>query len=52
MKLAAAGAIAAVAADDLTTERIVPSPLDPRVAPEVAAAVAAAAVSDGVVRTD
>jgi malate dehydrogenase (oxaloacetate-decarboxylating) len=52
MKLAAAGAIAAVAADDLATDRIVPSPLDPRVAPEVAAAVAAAAVSDGVVRTD
>jgi malate dehydrogenase (oxaloacetate-decarboxylating) len=50
MKLAAAGAIAAVAADDLATDRIVPSPLDPRVAPEVAAAVAAAAVSDGVVR--
>jgi malate dehydrogenase (oxaloacetate-decarboxylating) len=52
MKLAAAGAIAAVAADDLATDRIVPSPLDPRVAPEVAAAVAAAAVSDGVVRKD
>ena len=48
MKLAAADAIAAVAADDLTTERIVPSPFDPRVAPEVAAAVAAAAVADGV----
>jgi malate dehydrogenase (oxaloacetate-decarboxylating) len=52
MKLSAAAAIAAVAADDLATDRIVPSPLDPRVAPEVAAAVAAAAVSDGVIRTD
>jgi malate dehydrogenase (oxaloacetate-decarboxylating) len=51
MKLAAAGAIAAVAADDLAADRIVPSPFDPRVAPEVAAAVAAAAVADGVVRT-
>jgi malate dehydrogenase (oxaloacetate-decarboxylating) len=43
MKLAAAGAIAAVAADDLAVDRIVPSPFDPRVAPAVAAAVAAAA---------
>ncbi|HEX3646826.1 MAG TPA: malic enzyme-like NAD(P)-binding protein [Pseudonocardiaceae bacterium] len=50
MKLAAADAIAAVAADDLTVDRIVPSPFDPRVAPEVAAAVAAAAVADGVAR--
>ncbi|WP_203936418.1 NAD(P)-dependent malic enzyme [Spirilliplanes yamanashiensis] len=42
MKLAAAGAIAAVAADDLRPDAIVPSALDPRVAPAVAAAVAAA----------
>jgi malate dehydrogenase (oxaloacetate-decarboxylating) len=48
MKLAAADAIVAVAQDDLGPERIVPSPLDPRVAPEVAAAVAKAAVADGV----
>jgi malate dehydrogenase (oxaloacetate-decarboxylating) len=48
MKLAAADAIVAVAADDLGPDRIVPSPLDPRVAPEVAAAVAKAAESDGV----
>ncbi|OZM73719.1 NAD-dependent malic enzyme [Amycolatopsis antarctica] len=48
MKLAAADAIAAVAADDLSVDRIVPSPLDPRVAPEVAAAVAKAAAEDGV----
>ena len=50
MKLAAADAIAAVAADDLAVDRIVPSPFDPRVAPEVAAAVAEAAVADGVVK--
>jgi len=48
MKLAAAEAIVAVASDDLGRDRIVPSPLDPRVAPEVAAAVAKAAVEDGV----
>jgi malate dehydrogenase (oxaloacetate-decarboxylating) len=43
MKLAAAEAIFAVAADDLAADRIVPSPFDPRVALAVAAAVAAAA---------
>ncbi|ACU40083.1 NAD(P)-dependent malic enzyme [Actinosynnema mirum] len=48
MKLAAAGAIAAVAAEDLAVDRIVPSALDPRVGPEVAAAVALAAAEDGV----
>jgi malate dehydrogenase (oxaloacetate-decarboxylating) len=48
MKLAAAEAIAAVASEDLSTDRIVPSALDPRVAPEVAAAVARAAKEDGV----
>ena len=48
MKLAAADAIATVAADDLARDRIVPSALDPRVAPEVAAAVARAAKEDGV----
>ncbi len=48
MKLAAADAIAAVASDDLAADRIVPSALDPRVGPEVAAAVAAAARADGV----
>ena len=45
MKLAAARAIADLAADSLTADYIVPSPLDPRVAPAVTAAVAAAAVS-------
>ncbi|MEO8815386.1 MAG: NADP-dependent malic enzyme [Mycobacterium sp.] len=43
MKLAAAEAIYFVAADELAPDRIVPSPLDPRVGPAVAAAVAAAA---------
>jgi malate dehydrogenase (oxaloacetate-decarboxylating) len=46
MKLAAAEAIFQVASDDLSTERIVPSPFDPRVAATVAAAVAAAAESE------
>ncbi|SDX73625.1 malate dehydrogenase (oxaloacetate-decarboxylating) [Amycolatopsis xylanica] len=48
MKLAAADAIVAVASDDLAADRIVPSALDPRVAPAVADAVAKAAVADGV----
>jgi malate dehydrogenase (oxaloacetate-decarboxylating) len=43
MKLAAAEAIFSVVGDDLAPNRIVPSPLDPRVGPAVAAAVAAAA---------
>jgi malate dehydrogenase (oxaloacetate-decarboxylating) len=46
MKLAAAEAIFAVARDDLAADRIVPSPFDPRVAPEVAAAVSRAAEVD------
>jgi len=40
MKLAAADAIVEVLGDDLSAQMIVPSPLDPRVAPAVAAAVA------------
>jgi malate dehydrogenase (oxaloacetate-decarboxylating) len=48
MKLAAAVAIAGVASDDLAIDRIVPSALDPRVAPAVAEAVARAALADGV----
>jgi malate dehydrogenase (oxaloacetate-decarboxylating) len=43
MKIAAADAIASVVADSLTPDAIVPSPLDPRVAPAVAQAVATAA---------
>lgn len=46
MKLAAADAILSVLGDDLAADMIVPSPLDPRVAPAVADAVAAAAHSD------
>jgi malate dehydrogenase (oxaloacetate-decarboxylating) len=43
MKVAAAEAIFSVVGDDLDADHIVPSPLDPRVGPAVAAAVAAAA---------
>jgi malate dehydrogenase (oxaloacetate-decarboxylating) len=43
MKVAAAEAIFDVASYDLAPDRIVPSPLDPRVGPAVASAVAAAA---------
>jgi malate dehydrogenase (oxaloacetate-decarboxylating) len=50
MKVAAAEAIAGVVADTLTPDAIVPSALDPRVAPAVAGAVAAAARRDGVCR--
>ncbi|WP_295625323.1 NADP-dependent malic enzyme [uncultured Corynebacterium sp.] len=46
MKLAATRAIASVAADDLRHDYIIPSPLDPRVAPMVAAAVEVAARND------
>ena len=45
MKVAAAEAIFSVVGDDLAADHIVPSPLDPRVGPAVAAAVAAAAES-------
>ncbi|MEH0935555.1 NAD(P)-dependent malic enzyme [Micromonospora psammae] len=50
MKVAAADAIAGVVAESLTADAIVPSPLDPRVAPAVAVAVAEAARRDGVAR--
>ncbi|MBF6327284.1 NADP-dependent malic enzyme [Nocardia transvalensis] len=48
MKIAAADAILSVVGDELGPEKIVPSPLDPRVAPAVAEAVAAAARAEGV----
>jgi malate dehydrogenase (oxaloacetate-decarboxylating) len=51
MKVAAADAIAGVVADAITPDAVVPSPLDPRVAPAVASAVADAAGRDGVSRT-
>ncbi|HEX5540334.1 MAG TPA: NADP-dependent malic enzyme [Micromonospora sp.] len=50
MKIAAAEAIAAVVGEELRPDTIVPSPLDPRVAPAVAVAVAEAARRDGVAR--
>jgi malate dehydrogenase (oxaloacetate-decarboxylating) len=50
MKLAAAEAIAGVVAGSLRPDAFVPSPLDPRVAPAVSAAVAEAARREGVCR--
>ena len=50
MKLAAAEAIFGVVGDDLAADHIVPSPLDPRVAPAVARAVADAARIEGVTK--
>jgi malate dehydrogenase (oxaloacetate-decarboxylating) len=50
MKLAAADAIAALVGDDAAPGYIIPSQFDERVAPAVAAAVAAAARADGVAR--
>ncbi len=51
MKLAAAQAIAELVGDDLDTDHIVPDPFDPRLVSSVAAAVSAAAIRDGVIRT-
>ncbi|NKV12848.1 hypothetical protein GS909_21885 [Rhodococcus hoagii] len=48
MKLAAADGDPVGARDELAVDKIVPSPLDPRVAPAVAAAVAQAAKDEGV----
>ncbi|MFF3566238.1 NAD(P)-dependent malic enzyme [Nocardia jiangxiensis] len=48
MKVAAANAIFGVVRDELAADKIIPSPLDPRVAPAVAEAVAAAARAEGV----
>jgi malate dehydrogenase (oxaloacetate-decarboxylating) len=50
MKLAAAEAIAGLVGDELAPDHVVPDPFDPRLASAVASAVAAAAVSEGVVR--
>jgi malate dehydrogenase (oxaloacetate-decarboxylating) len=50
MKLAAADALAAIVADEVREDLIIPSPFDPRVGPSVAAAVAEAARRDGVAR--
>ena len=50
MKLAAAGAIASLVVNDLAGDYVIPGPFDERVAPAVAAAVAAQARADGVAR--
>ena len=50
MKLAAADALAALVGDDATADYVIPSQFDERVAPAVAAAVAAQARADGVAR--
>ncbi|WP_174861365.1 NAD(P)-dependent malic enzyme [Embleya hyalina] len=50
MKVAAAEALAAVVADELAPDRVIPSPFDERVAPAVTKAVAEAARRDGVAR--
>ncbi|WP_275403409.1 NAD(P)-dependent malic enzyme [Nocardioides limicola] len=50
MKVAAADALADLVGDGLTEDRIIPDPFDPRVAPAVATAVAAAARRDGVAK--
>ncbi|GAB2725390.1 NADP-dependent malic enzyme [Nocardia thraciensis] len=48
MKVAAANAIFGVLGDELSRDKIIPSPLDPRVAPAVAEAVASTARAEGV----
>lgn len=51
MKMAAVEAIASLVADeDLNADYVIPAPFDPRIAPEVAAAVAKAAMETGVAR--
>ncbi|HEY9394801.1 MAG TPA: NADP-dependent malic enzyme [Nocardioides sp.] len=50
MKLAAAQALAALVSDELSADKIIPEPFDPRVGPAVSAAVAEAARNDGVAR--
>lgn len=51
MKMAAVYAIAdLISAEELSAEYVIPAPFDPRVAPQVAAAVAKAAMETGVAR--
>lgn len=51
MKIAAVEAIASlISSDELKADYVIPAPFDPRVAPEVAAAVAKAAMETGVAR--
>jgi malate dehydrogenase (oxaloacetate-decarboxylating) len=50
MKIAAAEALADLVGPDLSAAQVIPSPFDPRVAPAVSKAVAAAARAEGVAR--
>ena len=50
MKIAAAKALAELVADELSADKIIPEPFDPRVGPAVADAVKKAAVESGVAR--
>ena len=50
MKLAAAGALAALVGEDLRPDYVIPQPFDERIRPAVSKAVAAAARRDGVAR--
>jgi malate dehydrogenase (oxaloacetate-decarboxylating) len=50
MKLAAADALASLVGDDLTADYVIPDAFDERVAPAVAAAVAARARTEGIAR--
>ncbi len=50
MKMAAARAIADLVKEDLSPEKVIPHPFDRRVAPEVAGAVAQAAIETGVAK--
>jgi malate dehydrogenase (oxaloacetate-decarboxylating) len=50
MKLAAAEALVGLVSEDLREDYVVPSPFDRRVAPAVAAGVAAAARREGIAR--
>ncbi|MFC1412101.1 NADP-dependent malic enzyme [Streptacidiphilus sp. N1-12] len=50
MKIAAADALADLVGPDLAADQVIPSPFDPRVAPAVTKAVAAAARAEGVAR--
>lgn len=51
MKIAAVNALAGLVSDDeLSPDYVIPGPFDPRIAPEVAAAVAKAAMESGVAR--
>lgn len=50
MKLAAAKAIAELVGDELSSEYVIPSPFDPRVAKNVAQKVAEAAMATGIAR--